>query len=105
MPVMPWIVNSVRVIFGRFCITMNGASMPCPITILPCSRMLFTALSLSMPPRAWTFLAMISSTLGSALAIEANKLRAAIPVRNLRNIRTSCRMVAIVATAGGMGVA
>jgi hypothetical protein len=58
---MPWIVNSMRILFGRDISMVNGASMPCPIVILPDRRWVWTALSLSLPPIACRCLSMISS--------------------------------------------
>ena len=38
MPVIPWMVNSMRSLFGRDISMVNGASMPWPMAILPVMR-------------------------------------------------------------------
>src|SRR5262245_14662222 len=62
VPVMPWNVNSMRMRLGRLSSIVNGASMPAPIIILPVMRRVWMPLSLSSPPRALIFFAMMSST-------------------------------------------
>jgi hypothetical protein len=52
MPVMPWIVNSMRRMPGRLRSIVIGASMPGPIVIEPVTRMVFRAFSLARPPQA-----------------------------------------------------
>jgi hypothetical protein len=42
----------MRDCLGRFCIITNGASMPCPMTILPVMRVALSDLIFSMPPWA-----------------------------------------------------
>src|SRR5215218_3680675 len=76
MPVMPWKVNSTRILFGRAVSMTMGASMPGPIIILPLIRMLWTAFSFARPPLASMFLAMISSAVWA---------QAAEPIRPARN--------------------
>src|ERR1043165_3456085 len=53
-------VNSTRMLFGRFLVMTSGASIG-PIFILPVTFMVCTALILSMPPRALMFFSMSSS--------------------------------------------
>jgi hypothetical protein len=69
-PFMPWAVNSVRILFGRFIRRTNGEDGPGPNAIVPVMRMLVSALILSRPPRASTWRANTSSTV-SALARRA----------------------------------
>ncbi len=66
MPVMPWKVNSMRILLGRAVSITSGASMPGRPCILPVMRMVLTAFSLSMPPLASMFFLMISSMLRAA---------------------------------------
>src|SRR5262245_44136216 len=75
MMFMPCTVISRRTFFGRFISMTKGASMPGPTVILPDMRMDFTDFSFSTPPRAFRFLAMISSTVWAA-AGRARKARA-----------------------------
>ena len=52
-PVMPWNVNSMRDLPGRFFSSVNGASTPGPTPTVPVMRVELSALIFSSPPMAW----------------------------------------------------
>jgi hypothetical protein len=95
MPVMPWTVNSMRMLVGRLNSISIGMSMP-PPTILPVMRMLWMPLIFSRPPWAWMFF-WISSSAVWAWASAAAAKAASRQTEVLRSIEfSSSRVVGVV---------
>jgi len=81
--VIPWIVISIRTLPGRAISIENGISMLLDMLILPVIRTDWTALILSLPPRAARFFSISSSTVW-AEAAAATRLESRRVDRSLR---------------------